>query len=175
MMKSILIMAFIIIAIVWQQRETKLPIDEVNFQIDNAGMEVNGTFSGIKTQIKFNSDNLAQSSIVASVDASTINTKIPLRDKHLKKSDYFDVSHYQSIKMNSTKFRKTSRNQFEGTFNLTIKDLTKEVIIPFSLIRKANLTRLKGSFKINRTDYQLGTSSTILSDTVTINIQTTFL
>jgi polyisoprenoid-binding protein YceI len=43
-----------------------------------------------------------------------------------------------------------------GVFNVTIKDKTKSVDVPFTYIAKGATAQFKGSFKIQRTDFGIG-------------------
>lgn len=150
--------------------EWKVTSSSITFKIKNAGFTVDGSFSGLTADIKLDAATSALGSIEASVDANTINTGIDLRDKDLKKEEYFNVKKYPKISMKSTLFAKDKDGTFIGYFKLTIKSVTKDVVIPFSFIETGNGAVFKGSFKINRRDYTVGGNSWILSDDVTINI-----
>ena len=69
----------------------------VVFHIKNAGITVDGKFSGLAAAIKFDENDLANSSIYASVKATTVNTGIDKRDEHLLKAEYFDVANHPKI------------------------------------------------------------------------------
>jgi polyisoprenoid-binding protein YceI len=142
----------------------------VTFSIKNAGLNVSGKLSGFQSELNFYPEHLASSSIVATVEANSINTGIDLRDKHLKKEEYFDVAKYPKIEMNSVSFEKLAEGYFKGKFKLTIKKTSKEVVIPFYYTENGNTAQLKGTFTINRRDFEVGGSSWTMSDTVTISI-----
>jgi polyisoprenoid-binding protein YceI len=142
----------------------------ITFQAKNMGITVDGTITGLQADVQFNPANLDASTIQASVDANTVNTDNSSRDEHLKGDGFFDVAHYPKITIKSVSFKHKSGNNYTGKFNLTIKNKTKTVDIPFTCIEKDNLTTFKGTFKINRLDFGIGDSSLILSDEVTINI-----
>ncbi len=137
----------------------------ITFRIVNAGIDVNGTLKGINSEIKFIPEELNTSYINATAQVSTINTGIPIRDTHLKRSDYFDAVKYPLIQLRSKQIQKKGRNQFKGIFELTIKNITKEITIPISLKQNNTQTGWK-SFSINRLDFQLGEESSILDSHV---------
>jgi polyisoprenoid-binding protein YceI len=56
-------------------------------------------------------------------------------------------------------------------FTLVIKNKTKVITIPFAFIETGDNAILKGNFTINRLDFEVGDSSFILSDNVTVNIE----
>ena len=153
--------------------QKKIPLEPapVNFTISNTGFNVHGTMDGLQGFILLDNKSFVLTGIEGSIDPGTIQTGIELRDKHLKKADYFNVKEFPKILMASTQIRKNSANNYTGNFNLTIKDVTKNIAVPFvfSLIKNGYV--LKGTFSINRLDFKLGEESMILSDNVTINIE----
>ena len=142
----------------------------VTFKVINAGLEVDGTLEVKSTNITFDPDNLQGASIQVSADPSSIETGIGIRDKHLRRSDYFDTNTYPEIRLQSKSFRKTGKNKFEGKFDLTIKSITKEITIPFTRNQKGNTTYYEGGFEINRLDFNIGEQSLTLDETVRIKV-----
>ena len=142
----------------------------VTFIIKNAGFNVDGSFQGLKADIKFDPKNLSASQITASIDAATINTGTNARDKHLRNEDYFYVEKYPKITMKSIRFANSKSGDYIGYFNLTIRDVTKEVTVPFKFEEKSGQAVFSGSFTINRRDFGVGSGSLILSNNATINL-----
>lgn len=141
----------------------------ISFKIKNAGINVNGSFKGFKGQLLFDPNALSSSSLGGSVEAATINTDNTTRDRHLRSDDYFDVEKYKLIEIHSKNLYKTD-NGFAGIFNLTIRDKTKPIEIPFSFLTNGNNGIFEGSFTIDRRDYGVGGNSIIMGDKVTISI-----
>lgn len=148
--------------------EWKVKSAAITFKIKNAGMTTDGSFSGLEAEIKFDPLKPEEANIKASVNSATINTGNNGRDGHLRKPDYFDVARYPKITLQSVKIEKTGPISFNGTFKLSLKNVTKEVKIPFMFMKTAEKTQFKGSFTINRLDYGVGESSFTLSDNATI-------
>jgi polyisoprenoid-binding protein YceI len=142
----------------------------IEFKIKNAGMNIQGCFSGLEAEIQFNPLKPEKANILASVKAKTIDTGNDTRDNHLRKPDYFDSDKYPKITLQSTKIEKTGPISFKGYFKLTIKGITRDVVIPFNFIRIVEKTEIKGSFTLNRRDYNIGSKSLSLSDNVTVYI-----
>lgn len=149
------------------QDSWKLDSSAVIFHISNAGLDVEGSIEGVTTDIKFAQNKLSRSHIHASAKSETIQTGIKLRDKHLKKADYFDVEKHPTIKISSTGFKKT-KNGFMAQSSVTIKGQTKLINIPFSFSQTGNKAVFKGSFLLNRLDFGIGETSLVLSDTVEV-------
>jgi len=150
--------------------QTAATRSSVTFEIKNLGISTGGSIGGLSTKVNFNPANLGASTLEASVDVKTINTDNDSRDEHLRSEDFFDVARYPKISLKSIAFKHRSGNNYTGTFTLTIKDKSKQVEIPFTFLDKGNTIEFKGTFKINRLDYGVGSSSMILSDDVTVTI-----
>jgi polyisoprenoid-binding protein YceI len=150
--------------------QTYFSRSSITFEIKNMGINTSGSIGGLATKVHFTPANLGTSTLEASVEVNTINTGNDSRDEHLRSEDFFDVAHYPKISLKSIAFKHKSGSNYSGTFMLTIKDKSKQIELPFSFSEKENTVQFKGSFKINRLDFGVGSSSMILSDEVTINI-----
>ena len=144
---------------------------KVSFVIENAGLDVDGSFASMTADITFNPDDLNNASISASVDVSSVKTGIDLRDKHLLGREYFNAEKFPAIKLQSKNIRATAKNRYAGTFILTIRGISKEVEIPFTAGKKGQNLVMKADFPVNRLDYGVGTKSIILSETVNVHLE----
>ncbi|HEY8930880.1 MAG TPA: YceI family protein [Mucilaginibacter sp.] len=144
----------------------------ITFKIKNIGISTGGSFGGLQADVKFNPADLAGSSIQASVETATINTDNNSRDEHLRSEDFFDVAKYPKITLKSTSFKHRSGDNYTGKFDLTMKNKTQSVDIPFTAAQSNGATTFKGSFKINRRDFGVGSNSFTLSDEVIVSIDT---
>lgn len=173
-MKKIITILFFVItsATVFAQNYTATDIgSQVKFKIKNVGLNVSGSFTGVKGSIVFNPADITGASFAVSVSAASVNTNNASRDKHLKKQDYFDVTNYPKLTFVSSKVTGSAgAYTVEGT--LTIKGVSKKISFPFSAIANANGYSFAGQFKINRRNFNVGGSSWVLADelTVTLNI-----
>jgi len=150
--------------------QQKLVAAKVNFTIENAGLEVNGSFTDIRGNMNFNPENLAASSMEVSVPVATIKTGNSMRDGHLKKKEYFDAEKFPDILIKSKFFGK-QEGLFRGYYSLSIKGVTKDITVPFSYVQKNNRIYLSGNFELNRRDFGVGTRSIILSDKVKVSVE----
>ena len=88
------------------------PTDEgssVTFKIKNLGLSVEGSFTGLKGTIQFDPNDLQSSKFNVSIKAASINTGINLRDKHLKKEEYFNAANFSEIRFVSTRVEASSK------------------------------------------------------------------
>jgi polyisoprenoid-binding protein YceI len=70
--------------------------------------------------------------IDATIDATSINTREPKRDEHLKSPDFLDVAKYPTIIFKSKKIELAGAGSFKVTGDLTLHGVTKEVVLDVS-------------------------------------------
>jgi polyisoprenoid-binding protein YceI len=90
---------------------------------------VNGDLGHITGRVEYDGKNLKKASVSASIDASTIDTREPKRDSHLKSSDFLNVDKYPTIVFKSKQVTTSSGNTFKIIGDLTIHGITKEVAL----------------------------------------------
>ncbi|HEU0063800.1 MAG TPA: YceI family protein [Flavisolibacter sp.] len=137
----------------------------ISFKIRNLGFSIPGSFTGIKGTISFDPNNITQSNFDVSIDASTVNTDNNMRDNHLRGESYFDVKNYPRIRLVSTRVAASNKKGiylFYGKLN--IKSTTKEISFPFTADATSNGYLFKGSFTMNRRDFNVGGASIISND-----------
>jgi polyisoprenoid-binding protein YceI len=144
---------------------------------------VRGEFGKTAGTVKLDEKDLTRSSVEATIDATTLNTRVPDRDAHLKSPDFFDVAKYPTITFKSTKVEKNGEGKLKVTGDLTMKGVTKPVVLevlgPTSAIKDpgGNLRRgLVATTMINRRDFGLNWSKTVeagpvVGDEVKIEIE----
>lgn len=154
----------------WSQTDWKVVSAAVSFKIKNAGITTQGDFSGFSGKILFDAVALDNSNLEAAVEVKTIDTGIGLRDSHLRKEEYFHADKYPKITLKSVRIVRQSGDSFTGTFQLTIKAVTRKVEVPFTFVRSGNAARIKGGFTIDRRDYGVGKNHFTLSDNAVISI-----
>jgi len=89
---------------------------------------VKGEFTKLTGTAKWDSADITKSSLEATIDVASINTREPQRDAHLKSADFFDAEHYPTITFRSTKITPTNEGH-EITGDLTIRGVTKSVTL----------------------------------------------
>ena len=85
-----------------------------------------GTFSG---EVSYDPKNPTQTTAKVSIDASSIDTNDEKRDGHLKSPDFFDTGKFATITFESTKAKKRGKNGLEVHGKLTMRGITKPVVL----------------------------------------------
>ena len=122
---------------------------------------VKGAFGEVTGTIEFDDAHPANSEVDAVIQVGSINTRDEKRDGHLKSPDFFEVEKYPTITFKSTKVETISPTEHKVTGNLTIRDVTKEVVLEVDYTGQAKSpfgdTRAGFSAKtsVNRKDFGL--------------------
>lgn len=141
-----------------------------------------GEFSRLTGTIAYDPGNLAATKVAAVIDVSTINTREPKRDAHLKSADFFDVAKFPTMTFASkSAWREGGKIKLKG--DLTMHGVTREVVLdvegPSPEVKDPQGGARIGASattKINRRDFGLTynklleTGGAIVGDEVTITI-----
>jgi polyisoprenoid-binding protein YceI len=175
MMREIFLsVLFIFLGLATPFAQQKVISYSITFEIKNAGIIVEGKFGGLKANIDFDAKNVESAKIYATVESTTIDTDLDMRDNHLRKSDYFDVQNFPIIAMESLSFKKTSDSTLISSFILKIKGIEKKIEIPVLSHEKDKSIVLKAIFRVNRRDFKVGGKSLILDDDVKVKVEIEF-
>ena len=113
---------------------------------------VKGLFEKFRGTVNIDEKDIAKSKVDVTIEMASINTNITKRDDHLRSPDFFDVAKFPTMTFVSTKVEKTGSDKLKVTGNLTIKGVTKQVIL--------NVEGPTGEIKSPQGDVKRGASAT---------------
>ncbi|GEJ56714.1 YceI family protein [Anaeromyxobacter diazotrophicus] len=128
---------------------------------------VRGHFGKTTGTLHLDDKDLSKSSAEATVDTTTIDTRVADRDADLKSANFFDVAKYPEMTFKSTKVQKQGKGKLKVTGDLTIKGTTKPVVFdvtysqPVKGMKGEERRGFNGTTRINRRDFGLTWSKTI--------------
>lgn len=129
---------------------------KIQFQVSNMGVRtVEGTIKGMKGTVHLDRNDLKNVQFNVSFDVATIDTDNKARDKHLRKPDFFEVDTYPTIQFQSTSVVQDGKG-YKVKGILTIKDVSKEIEMPFTVDENNGTTILTGNLTIDRKTYHVG-------------------
>lgn len=143
---------------------------------------VHGQFDSISGTVDFDPDQPANASMDIRIEAASINTQEAQRDAHLRSPDFLDVEKYPSLHFKSQRVEMLSADRARLVGDLTIKDVTREVILDVTyngLAKSPWGTTAAGftaSTQISRKDWGLSwnvaleTGGWLVGDAIGINI-----
>ena len=144
---------------------------------------VRGSFKGVNGTINWDDSDVTKSTVDVTIDATTVDTGEPARDKDLKSDKFFDTADNPTLTFKSTKVEEAGAGKLKVTGDLTIRGVTKQVVLdvdgpsasikdPYGKTRSA----LSASTKINRQDFgvkwnaNLDGGGVVVGDDVNITI-----
>ncbi len=113
---------------------------------------VRGEFGKLAGKVAVDPRNPRLTTVEADVDASSIQTREPARDEHLRSADFFDVARYPSITFRSTAVEEVPGEGYRVTGDLTIRAVTRAVVL--------NVEPLSPETKDPYGNLRVGTSAT---------------
>jgi polyisoprenoid-binding protein YceI len=149
---------------------------------------VRGEFEKVSGKIVYDEADVTKSSADITIDAASVNTRVEKRDADLRSPNFLDVAKHPTIAFKSKRVEKTGDGTLKMTGDLTIRGVTKEVVLtvegPTPAIKDpGGNTRVGGqaSTKINRKDFgllwnkTLETGGVVVGDEVEITIDVEIL
>lgn len=122
---------------------------------------VRGSFNEVAGEIDATMADPSESSVRVRLGVGSIDTRSQQRDDHLRSPDFFNVEQWPEITFVSTNIDQIEENDFAVSGELTIRDVTRQVMLPITLVgveRDAfgNVRAgFEGSRRINRRDFGL--------------------
>jgi polyisoprenoid-binding protein YceI len=136
---------------------------------------VRGEFHQVNGTVVIDDADISRSSVNVTIDASTVDTREPDRDKHLMSPDFFDVARYPTMTFKSTRVEPAAPGKLKVTGDLTIRGVTKQAVLEVSAPKPAikdpwglQRTAVSGSTKINRQDFGVAWNKTLDSGGVVV-------
>ena len=145
---------------------------------------VRGRFEKFEVRPDFDPDHPEHSSVEVRIDASSISTREPKRDAHLKSPDFLDAEKSPYITFKSGRVQRKGGDRYELVGDLTIRDVTREVVLntTFAGIAKDPMGNEHAGFSaetsLNRKDFGLNwnmaleTGGVLVGDVIKIYIET---
>ena len=142
-----------------------------------------GSFARFTGIVEIDEANPAGSLVEVEIETASIDTRDERRDAHLRSADFFDVDNYPIARFKSTRIEPIDASRGRIVGDLTIKDVTREVVLDAEYTGQAKSPWGTTSFgfeaqtKISRKDWGLNwnvaleTGGWLVSDEIKISIQ----
>ena len=152
----------------------------VEFSVRNLWYTVRGRFRKLEGSIVLDETNLSGSSVLARIDARSIDTGNKRRDAHLQSADFLDADNFPEIEFRSTRVaRGKDRDSIELEGNLTFRGKTSTVALQVNEMDRSRSPRgeeyvyYSATTEIDRVDLGVKYGRGIIGRKVrvTINVQ----
>ena len=167
--------AFTILSATWKNDPAH---SQLTFTVTHLGIsDVSGTFNDFTVTAEAAKPDFSDAVFTLSAKTASINTRVEMRDNHLKSADFFDAEKYPTLDFKSTGLKSAGKNKFKLTGDLTLHGVTKPVTLDLEyrgttenpMSKKATAGfQLTGTIK--RSDFSIGTKfpDQMVSDVVRI-------
>ncbi len=148
----------------------------VGFTIRHFFTSVPGAFTKFSGTIVVDRDNLENSTVQATIETPSVNTRVEKRDADLRSDHFFDVTAFPTIIFKSKAWKKTGEGTLDITGDLTIRGVTKEVVLKTKSLgfgpgmQGAMISGWEATTTINRNDFGITRYPKLLGDDVPITI-----
>lgn len=153
---------------------------EVDFTILHMSLaNVHGRLGNISGTITQNDGDVTKSAVNITIDMSTVDTGVSMRDNDLKSDHFFDVTQFPTATFVSTSVAK-SGNGLNVNGNLTLHGVTKPVVLqvegptgPVPGMDHKPHSGWSATTTVSRTAFGIGAKypSNVLGDDVKLNIE----
>lgn len=120
---------------------------------------VEGRFKDFEGKIHYDDKDVTKSSVEFTAKATSIDTGVEGRDKHLRTADFFEVEKYPTLSFKSTRVERKGKDGYVLHGDLTMKGVTKPVHLPFKITGAVKDQRgntrfgVEAQTKLNRRDF----------------------
>jgi len=151
----------------------------VGFAIRHFFTNVPGGFTKFSGLITVDRDNLENSSVEATIEVPSIDTRVEMRDNDLRSDHFFDAAKFPAITFKSKSWKKAADGSFDVVGDLAIHGVNKEVTLKVKSLgfgpgmRGAMISGWEATTTLNRNDFGITRYAGMLGDDVpvTINIE----
>ncbi len=151
---------------------------QVLFSYNHLGYSTTyGMFSGFEGQISYDAEDPAASSVSVSMPVTSMFTGWEARENHFMSGDFFDASADDLVTFTSTSIEVTGDNTALITGDLTMNDVTKEVVLDAVLnqagehpMAETPWLGFNATTQLLRSDFEVGAFAPFVSDEVEVTI-----
>lgn len=148
------------------------------FSVKHMGIStVRGAFTKVSGSAEYDPSNPAKTSIQATIEAASVDTRVEMRDNDLRSPNWFDVAKFPTITFKSKSVQAAGEGKLKIAGDLTIHGVTKEVTLdvdgpskPMTDPRGNSHIGASASTTVKRTDFHVGSENPMVGDDITITI-----
>ncbi len=153
------------------------PHSSAQFSVRHLGIStVRGAFTKVGGVVVDSSD-LGKASVNVTIDASSVDTRVEMRDNDLRSDHFFDVTKYPTITFQSKKVESAGAGKLKVTGDLTIHGVTKEAVLdvdgptpPVKDPRGNSHRGVSATTTISRADYGMTFDAGMVGDQIAIQL-----
>lgn len=157
-------------AVAWQLA----PGGRLGFHATYSGDAINGSFGRWDARIRFSPDDLAHSSLRATIDLASVSSGDAQRDDMLKGDNFFATAAHPQAIYTASRFRAQSPGHYVAEGTLSLAGKIRPVPLAFVLTIDGNRANAHGTATLSRTAFGVGTGEWGSTDTLLDNVTVDF-
>jgi polyisoprenoid-binding protein YceI len=148
------------------------------FAVRHLGIStVRGEFRKVSGSASYDPADPSKTSLEATIDATSVDTRVDMRDNDLRSPNFLDVQKYPTITFKSKRAEPAGPGKMKITGDLTIHGVTKEVVLdvdgPSAPVKdpRGNFhVGASASTTVNRKDFGVNGAPSMVGDEISITI-----
>jgi polyisoprenoid-binding protein YceI len=128
----------------------------IGFRSTFQGAAVEGGFRNWDAQIAFDPRNLAGSRVSVTIDVASVTSTDSDAQEGLPSADWFDARRNPRATFVSNSFRDLGGGRYQAVGTLTLRGVSQQVVLPFTLQIAGNTAKMNGSTTIDRSKFGVG-------------------
>jgi polyisoprenoid-binding protein YceI len=130
---------------------------EIRFTAKPPGAAVEGRFRRWKANVDFRPKQPAKSKADIEIALASVDVANEKTEAELRRPVWFDTAKFPVARFTSHGMRHVGHDRYEVPGRLTIKGITRDVVVPIALTKDAAGNSVaEGEFAFNRLDFRLG-------------------
>jgi len=126
------------------------------FTFRQMGSPIRGTFDDFSADISFDPTAPEAARVRTEIRIDSVNTRNSERDAGIVGSDWFDTATYPTAVFESTSFSHAGGDDYAVTGLLTVRDITEEVTVPFTISVNGDTATAQGTIELDRRTFEVG-------------------
>ena len=143
---------------------------ELGFEATQSGAPFTGKFKTYTALIDFDPAKPEAAHVVVDVDLASATTGDTQKDEAMPGADWFDTSTFAKARFEATGFEPKGGDNFEAHGKLTMRGVSKDVTLPFTLSLASDTAHAVGKAKLVRTDFGVGQGAWSTGDMVGLDV-----
>lgn len=143
----------------------------LRFQSSFGGASFTGAFGRWSADIRFDPRNLPGSAVLVRIDMKSAKTGSDDRDQALVGTDWFATARFGQAVFAAKTFKDLGGGRYQAVGTLTLRGVTRPLILPFLLKIEGKQARVMGSTALNRQLFGVGQGQFATAETIPFDVQ----
>jgi polyisoprenoid-binding protein YceI len=146
----------------------------VSFGYKQMGVAAEGRFKRHSAQLSFDPARPESGRARVEIELASVDTGFAEGDEELRSKGWFHTAQYPKAIFVSTAVKGAGANRYEVAGKLTIKGITRDIVVPATFAVQGGGGQFEGAFFVKRLDFKIGEGVWSDLETVANEVQVRF-